>query len=80
MITVDLLSFVAAALAVCGLAAVVWEIAARDPRLFRDIMEDSRGFAERPLEAAPEKEAASKEAVADIPPPQAPGQTPRRAA
>lgn len=78
MITVDLLSFVAAALAVCGLAAVAWEIAARDPRLFRDIIDDTRGFAERPLPAEPGEEAAGKKSAAA--PPVGPEQSPRRAA
>lgn len=56
MITLDLFQFIAAAIAMCGLAVVVWEIAVKDPRSFREIASDVRGFAERP--AAPSTERA----------------------
>jgi hypothetical protein len=58
MITVDLLQFVAVAFAVCGLAVVIWEIASRDPGIFREMADDARGFAERPVTRpeAPERE------------------------
>lgn len=49
MITVDLLQFVAVAFAVCGLAVVIWEIASRDSGIFREMTDDARGFAERPV-------------------------------
>ena len=49
MITFDLIEFVAVAFVVCGLAVVIWEIAAKDPRSFGEMMTDVRGFAQRPL-------------------------------
>lgn len=47
-IVVQLLQFLALAFLVGGLAVVVWEIAVRDPRMFRAIADDARGFAEAP--------------------------------
>jgi hypothetical protein len=44
----DILDFVAVALVVLGLAAVLWEIAVKSPRSFVEMVTDSRRFAERP--------------------------------
>lgn len=44
--------YVAIALAVGGLVAVLWEIAAKSPRSFLEIITDTRRFAEHPLSAA----------------------------
>lgn len=84
MSTGYLLSYFAAALAVGGLAAIVWEIAAKAPGLFREISEDTRLFAERPLPAAPREpvpvlDPASADAVG-VPPLEGPKQSRRRAA
>lgn len=49
MITFDLFQFIAVALAVCGLAAVVVEIAVKNPHSFWEIVSDARRFAERAL-------------------------------
>ncbi len=46
MISAHFHEFVALALALTGLAAVVWEIAMKEPRLFREIATDGRGMAE----------------------------------
>ena len=46
MISAYFVEYVALALALTGLAAVVWEIALKDPRLFRDIVTDARAMAE----------------------------------
>ncbi len=46
MISAHFIEYVALALALTGLAAVVWEIALKDPRLFREIATDVRGMAE----------------------------------
>jgi len=46
MISAHFLELAALALALTGLAAVVWEIASKDARLFRDIATDVRGMAE----------------------------------
>ena len=43
--------YVAIALAVGGLAAVLWEIAAKHPRSFLDMLADTRSFAQAPLRA-----------------------------
>jgi hypothetical protein len=80
MITVDLLQFVAVAFAVCGLAVVIWEIASRDSGIFREMTDDARGFAERPVTGpeAPDRETRDSKiaaAAADGKP-----QTPQRAA
>ena len=48
MITFDLFQFIAVAFAVCGLAAVVVEIAVKNPHSFWE-MSDVRRFAERAL-------------------------------
>jgi len=37
MITPDLFQFGAAAFVICGLAVLVWAIAVKDPRSFREI-------------------------------------------
>jgi hypothetical protein len=44
----DILAFAAAAVAVCGLAAVVWEVAVKNPRGILEMLSDVRDFAERP--------------------------------
>jgi hypothetical protein len=44
--------YVAIGLVVAGLVAVVWEIAAKSPRSFIDMLTDTRSFAERPLSDA----------------------------
>jgi hypothetical protein len=46
MISAYFLEFLALALALAGLAAVVWEIASKDSGLFRDIATDVRAMAE----------------------------------
>jgi len=68
MVAIDLLQFLALAFLVCGLAVVVWEIAVRDPSMFREIANDTRGFAEAlppPVEAGEGRRA---DAVAPGPP------------
>lgn len=45
----DLISLAAVALVVGGLAAVLWEILAKDPRSLIEMATDSRRFAEAPL-------------------------------
>lgn len=52
MASFDLVTFAALALAVGGLAAVLWEILARDPRGLAEMIADSRSFAEAPLAGA----------------------------
>jgi hypothetical protein len=47
MVTFDLFQFIAVAFVVCGLAAVVVEIAVKNPRSFWEMMNDVRRFAER---------------------------------
>jgi hypothetical protein len=49
MASFDPITFAALALAVGGLAAVLWEILARDPRSLVEMINDSRRFAEAPL-------------------------------
>jgi hypothetical protein len=49
MSSFDLVNFAAVALVVGGLAAVLWEILAKDPRSLLEMMSDSRRFAEAPL-------------------------------
>lgn len=49
MITFDLFQFIAVAFVVCGLAAVVAEIAVKTPGSFWQMMTDVRRFAERAL-------------------------------
>ncbi|HEY9548780.1 MAG TPA: hypothetical protein VIR45_04700 [Kiloniellaceae bacterium] len=56
MIAFDPFQFIAIAFVTCGLAAVVWEIAVKAPGAFREMMTDSRGFAERPVSGAPQPE------------------------
>jgi hypothetical protein len=51
MASFDLVDFVAVALAVGGLAAVLGEILVRNPRSLLELMNDSRRFAEAPLAA-----------------------------
>ncbi len=46
MIAPTFLEFLALAVALAGLAAVIWEIAAKDARLFGAIATDVRGMAE----------------------------------
>jgi hypothetical protein len=46
MIAATFLEILALALALAGLAAVIWEIAAKDARLFGEIIGDVRGMAE----------------------------------
>ena len=77
MITLDLVQFVAVAFAVCGLAVVIWEIAAKDPGSFWDIMDDTRRFAE-PREDAAERPQQPEDAPAR--PSGDDAKTPRRAA
>ena len=55
MITLDLFQFIAVAFAMCGLAVVIWEIAVKDPRSFREIASDVRRFAERPVAPSTER-------------------------
>lgn len=52
MLTLDLLQFAVIAFAVCGLAAVIWEIATRSPCSFAEIASDTRAFAEHPAPPA----------------------------
>jgi hypothetical protein len=49
MASFDPITFGTLALAVGGLAAVLWEILARDPRSLVEMITDSRRFAEAPL-------------------------------
>ena len=51
MASFDPITFGALALAVGGLAAVLWEVLARDPRSLAEMIIDSRRFAEAPLAA-----------------------------
>jgi hypothetical protein len=49
MASFDPITFAVLALAVGGIAAVVWEILAKDPHSLFEIISDSRRFAEVPL-------------------------------
>ena len=49
MASLNLITFAVLALAVGGLAAVLWEILVKDPRSLVEIATDSRRFAEAPL-------------------------------
>jgi hypothetical protein len=49
MASFDFITFAALALAVGGLAAVLWEILVKDPRSLFEMTADSRRFAEAPL-------------------------------
>lgn len=49
MANFDFISFAAVALAVGGLAAVVWEVLAKDPHSLLEMVTDSRRFAESPV-------------------------------
>lgn len=49
MASFDPITFAALALAVGGLAAVLLEVLARDPRSLAEMITDSRRFAEEPL-------------------------------
>jgi hypothetical protein len=49
MASLDLITFAALALAVGGLAAVLWEILVKDPRSLIEMTIDSRRFAEASL-------------------------------
>jgi hypothetical protein len=83
MITLDLVQFVAVAFAVCGLAVVIWEIAAKDPGSFWDIIDDTRRFAEPREESSGQDRADRAQQPDDAPAPRpADGgaRTPRRAA
>jgi hypothetical protein len=70
MASFDLVDFAAVALVVGGLAAVLWEILARNPRSLLEMMSDSRQFAEAPLAAdeipAARRSAETAEAVANL--------------
>lgn len=52
MIPFDALNAAAVLTIVAGLAAVLWEILAKNPRALLEIADDSRRFAEAPLAAA----------------------------
>lgn len=47
--TVNLVNFAVVALAVGGLAAVIWEVLKKDPHILFEMVSDSRRFAEVPL-------------------------------
>jgi hypothetical protein len=49
MTNLDFVTFAAVALAVGGLAAVLWEILAKDPHSLLEMVTDSRRFAETPV-------------------------------
>lgn len=49
MASFDFVTFTAVALAVGGLAAVLWEILAKNPRSLVEMAADTRRFAEAPL-------------------------------
>ena len=49
MASFDLVNLAAVALVVGGLAAVIWEILAKNPRSLIEMITDSRRFAEAPL-------------------------------
>ena len=49
MASLDFITYAVLALAVGGLAAVLWEILAKDPRSLAEMVTDSRRFAEAPL-------------------------------
>ena len=51
MITIDPLQFIAVAFMICGLLAVILEIAIRNPSGLLDLVDDVRAFAERPKSA-----------------------------
>ncbi len=51
MTATTFLEFLALALALAGLAAVIWEIAVKDARLFGAIVTDVRGLAEPTVRA-----------------------------
>lgn len=57
MITFDPLQFGAVAFVVCGLLAVILEIALKDPRGLWDMINDVRYFAEHPKHAEHPKSA-----------------------
>jgi hypothetical protein len=52
MVSFDFISFAAVALAVGGLAAVLWEVLAKDPHSLLEMVTDSRRFAEIPVARA----------------------------
>lgn len=52
MASLNLITFAVLALAVGGLAAVLWEILAKNPRSLIEMATDSRRFAEAPLAGA----------------------------
>lgn len=56
MITLDLFQFIAIAFVVCGLAAVVAEVAVKNPASFWEMMSDVRRFAERALPRSPKRD------------------------
>ena len=49
MANLDLVTFAVVALAVGGLAAVLWEVVVKNPRSLLEMVDDSRRFAEAPL-------------------------------
>ncbi len=49
MASFDFVNLAAVVLVVGGLAAVLWEILAKDPRSLLEMVSDSRRFAEAPL-------------------------------
>jgi hypothetical protein len=71
MITFDLFQFIAVAFAVCGLAAVLVEIAVKNPDSFVEMASDVRRFAERALPRATKHDgksaAASERPASDEP-------------
>lgn len=64
MVSLGSADYVVIALAVGGLAAVLWEIAAKSPRSFLELLTDSRAFAERPAAADQQAAPAAAEPVA----------------
>lgn len=84
MITLDLAQFVAVAFAVCGLAFVIWEIAAKDPGSLWEIIEDTRRFAQSGQEdSEPDAADRPQQQPEGAPAPRPAGgdaKTPRRAA
>jgi hypothetical protein len=59
MITFDLFQFIAVAFAVCGLAAILVEIAVKNPNSFWEMVSDVRRFAERALPRATTRDGGS---------------------
>jgi hypothetical protein len=74
MSDVDPLVALVAAIALCGLAAVVWEIASKRPGIFFEIMTDVRRFAE-PSSAEATPAPAEEPAAEPTAEPKAPDET-----